>query len=211
MLKKKYSIWLFIIFMFTLTGCSQGTGDDFGVLGFLPSGIETATGHKLLYNTDYKQVTLIPVVEVLICYFISILCNLMDFMLWFIAWIPGLKQLIALIYAAPDMDLLFPSVFHLHRNFITHSVLNPLFLISGVLMVLLGRFFEWIKAIFLFVALLFALHFLADAMPLKWVGFANIYVGLGSVKLFYLPPFLSKLWLLLNVGAIYFVLDALVY
>ncbi len=66
MFKKKYAIWLFIIFMFTLTGCSQGTGNDFGVLGFLPSGVETATGHKALYHTDYKQVTLIPVVEVII-------------------------------------------------------------------------------------------------------------------------------------------------
>lgn len=202
MFKKKYAIWLFIIFMFTLTGCSQGTGNDFGVLGFLPSGVETATGHKALYHTDYKQVTLIPVVEVIIFYFVSIMCNIFDFFLWFIAWIPGIKQFIALIYVSPDIDLLFPEIFHMHRNFITHSVLNPVFLTAIALVILLGRFFEWIKAVFLLVAYLFILHLAADAMPLKWVGFAKIYIGIGNVHLFYLPPFLSKLWLLLNVVAV---------
>lgn len=201
MQNKQYSIWLFILLIISLTGCSQGTGNNFGVLGFLPSGIKTATGHKLLYNTDYTIVTLIPGIEVIIFFFISLLCNIIDFMLWFIAWIPGLKQLIAVIYSAPDIDLLFRTIFHTHRNFITHSVLNPLLLIILIPTFIFGKFFKWLKNIACFVILLFMLHFFADAMPIKWAGFANIYIGIGPLKLFYLPPFLSKLWLMVNALA----------
>ena len=198
--KSKYMflICIIVLVIFLFIGCEEGTGKNAIVLGFLPSGIEVATGNRLLHNTDYRVVTLIPVLEPFICIIISAICNIFDFLLWFIAWIPGIKQIIALIYSLPDIDQIFRNIFPNHRNFITHSVLNPGFIITILIGFILGKINESFKAITFLIASIFAVHFFADMMPLKWGGVANIYIGIGSYRLFALPSFLSKAWLMGN-------------
>lgn len=198
--KSKYmiSICILVLAMSLLVGCEEGTGTKTIVFGFLPSGIETATGHRLLYNTDYRVVTLIPIIEPLIWMIISFVCNIFDFILWFIAWIPGVKQIINLVYSLPDIDQIFTNIFPNHRNFLTHSILNPGFIVIMVLGFILGRINEAFKSINIIVGSIFAVHLFADTMPLKWGGFANVYIGLGTYKLLSLPGFLSKAWLLVN-------------
>lgn len=199
-IKRKYIILICIMLAvtFLLVGCEEGTGSKTIVFGFLPSGIEVATGHRLLHNTDYRIVTLIPVIEPLICIIISAICNIFDFLIWFIAWIPGIKQLIALIYSLPDIDQIYRNIFPNHRNFITHSVLNPGFIVTMFIGFLLGKINDGLKIISIFIAMIFAVHLFADMMPLKWGGFANIYISIGSYKLLALPSFGSKLWLMSN-------------
>lgn len=202
----RYNIGIFFVFIMAilLVGCDEGTGNKTSILGFLPSGIEVATGHKLLYNTDFRITTLIPFIEPLFCYIISIFCNLLDFCIWFIAWIPGVKQLIKIVYSLPDIDQKMTNIFPYHRNIITHSILN-----LGFILIVVLSFISRIKSeiseiigsiVFLF-GLIFCLHLLADSMPLQWVGYAKIYIGLGSFKLCYLPGFLSKAWLIINAIA----------
>ena len=132
-------VFLCVVIMILLTACEEGTGSKTIVLGFLPSGMEVATGHRILNNTDFRIITLIPILEPLFSFVISILCNVIDFFLWFIAWIPGVKQGIAFIYSLPDLDQTYKNFFPNHRNFITHSVLNPGFLLVTLIGIILSK------------------------------------------------------------------------
>lgn len=201
--KKNYIFLIFLLLLIVglFTGCEQGTGNKFSVLGFLPSGMKTATGNKILYNTDYRVYALIPVVEPLFGWFISALCNIFDFFLWFITWVPGIKQVTGFIYSLPDMDQHAVKIFCNHRNFITHSVLNPGFIIITLFSFILskiGKCKELGECILGLSALIFSLHFFADSMPLDWKGFALIHISILKRNLFTLPPLLSKIWLILN-------------
>lgn len=206
--KQKYIILIFLIIASVLlfTGCEQGTGNKFKVLGFLSSGMKTAAGHKILHNTDYHVYALIPFIEPLFGWLISIFCNIIDFLLWFVAWIPGIKQAIRFIYSLPDIDQYIPNIFSNHRNFITHSIFNPGFIVIIFLSCMLSKIpkcKEVGKYILGLTALIFIVHFLADSIPLNWKGFALIHISILEYNLITLPAFLSKAWLLLNAFIAY--------
>ncbi len=194
---------LLIVILATLSSCAKDTGGSFAALGFLPSGMEAATGHRILYNTNFNSYALIPILEPFINILMSVFVNLIDFALWLIAWIPGMKQVISWIYKLPDLDLAYSHIFTYHRNIITHSALNPLFLISIFSFMLLSKFFQPLQFAVKFIAAIFLTHLIADTMPIAWTGFANIQVGLLGVHVYTFSAILSKLWLYGNCFIVY--------
>lgn len=171
-------------------------------LSFLPNAIGMFDGKM---DTVASSIPILSnLIEGLINWISVVFINFVDFILWFIYWIPGVKQIIELIYRAPDLvERLIPHMLGAHRNFITHSVLNPVFLvfimIAFVLCKILNKFEMGtiISGLLMIIGLGFACHLLADTMPKSWVGFANIKVQIFAT-MFVMPPWLGKLWLLVN-------------
>lgn len=90
-------------------------------LSFLPSGL------NMLKDSDMNT-TAIPIIGVVINYFMVVFVNVVDFLIWIPNYIPGIHWLINLVYTAPDIDS-GPNAFTFfgsHRSFFTHSVLNPI-------------------------------------------------------------------------------------
>ena len=131
--------------------------------------------------------------------YLSILvCNITDCLMWFISWIPGLNNIIYMVYTCPDLDLKLGIG---HRNFITHSVLNPIFIgfvVISILLIVITSFSEGlnsgIRLLLFLIGMTFTCHLLADTMPNKWMGTAYIKFLGFSLK----PPFLSVIWLYAN-------------
>ena len=87
-----------------------------------------------MFNGNPNSRTLkVKGLEITLNYFFAALINLIDFSLLFISWIPGLKNILDFMYRNPDIiEKQIPFLFggsKGHRNFITHSVFNPVFLI----------------------------------------------------------------------------------
>lgn len=181
-------------------------------LAFLPAGLDIAA------NTSMTGVYTIPLIgafiEVPLHYIFSLVINVVDFLCWFICKIPLIGNIIEFIEKCPDKDLTThgtdPIIGFLgitgHRNFITHSVLNPYVIIFIVLSVILifalGSLNEVVGMIFRFLLffglLTFSCHLLADCMPSAWTGAALIRVKIFGLQIFTLNGFFSKLWLMLN-------------
>lgn len=172
-------------------------------LSFLPDALGMFDGNVASYTIPIVGQTLGIVVNYLVAAFI----NLIDFCIWFINWIPGLNLIIKTVYTSPDMvERMLPFIFggqSGHRNFITHSVLNPVFLVFLIITFILTKLLsktrirDGVIGIASLIGLTFVCHLLADTMPQSWIGFANIKFYL-FIKLFTLPPLLSKLWLYVN-------------
>lgn len=172
-------------------------------LSFLPHALGMFDGNVGSYS--------IPIIgqfiEVLINYFVAAFINLIDFFIWFINWIPGVNWIINFIYRSPDMvERYLPDIFGGlagHRNFITHSILNPVFLVYLIICLIIiilvhkTSISDLIKIILFFIGLTFVCHLLADTMPKSWRGTAHIKLFLFT-KFYTLPAFLSKLWLYMN-------------
>lgn len=190
---------VFLLFIFKLL--LSGIGNLFYsilTLSFLPNGLGIFDGEVTTY--------FIPIVGYIINCIVVAFINILDFIIWFIYWIPGVHTIIDLVHRAPDIDQLesFKLIFgQHHRNFITHSVLNPIFLLFLVLTFIIIKSLKQsevgiIVSILLFViGLTFVGHLLADTMPGSWRGFSTIKVYF-FVKFFSLPGFLSKIWLYIN-------------
>lgn len=163
-------------------------------LDFLPKGVNMLAGSKI---STYS----IPIIGGLINYLVWVLVNILDFIIWCVHWIPGVNSFIDIIYKCPDIDL--PSsnwdIFNSsHRNFITHSVLNPIFLIAMALCVLVTLVLPPIGVSFMVLACCaFSGHLLADTMPNAWVGTSFIQVKLWGVG-FHLGDWFSQIWLYIN-------------
>lgn len=160
-------------------------------LSFLPNGL------NFLYNTNPDTVA-IPLIGGILNYISILICNIVDCLIWFIHWIPGLNILIDKIATCPDMD---QNMAVMHRNFFTHSVINPTFLcfaVVAILIILITSRFTGVNAgirlLFFLIGLTFTCHLLADTMPNKWMGTSYIYLFSFALK----PPFLSVLWLYIN-------------
>ena len=87
-----------------------------------------------MFNGNPNSRTLkVKGLEITLNYFFAAIINLIDFALLFISWIPGLKNILDFMYRNPDIiEKQIPFLFggsKGHRNFITHSVFNPVFLI----------------------------------------------------------------------------------
>ena len=166
-------------------------------LSFLPSALKMLEGSSM-------DSTLIPILGYLINWLVVVFVNFVDFMIWFINWIPGIKQVIRLIYTAPDIDQSswYRASFSFlggHRSFITHSVLNPIFIIYFSLSYFVSKVFsrnKWGERIGIITALIgltFVCHLLADTMPEKWQGFAYIKIFFWSSN-----AWVSQIWLFAN-------------
>lgn len=130
--------------------------------------------------------------------------NLIDFLLLFISWIPGLKQILNFMYRNPDIiEKQIPFLFggsKGHRNFITHSIFNPVFLLYVFIASKICVIFALtplnllLRILFFIIGLCFVCHLLCDTMPKHWKGFANIKVYLCTYHLSF-SPVISKAWL----------------
>lgn len=198
-------IFIGILVLGLIMNILNGIGNFFAsifTLSFLPNAIGMFDGK---IDTTASSIPILSnLVEGIANWISVIFINGVDFMLWFIYWIPGVKQVIELIYRSPDLvERLIPDMLGSHRNFITHSVFNPLFLVfimvSFILCKKLNNFEIGgiISFILMIIGLGFACHLLADTMPKSWIGFANIKVQIFAT-FFVMPPWLGKLWLLVN-------------
>lgn len=195
-----------VIFLIAIIGKSLGAIKSFlasvFTLSFLPNAIGMFDGN---INTIASNIPVISeVVEGIVNWLSVIFINVIDFFLWFIYWIPGVKQIIQIIYTAPDLvERLVSSILGSHRNFITHSIFNPIFLIFIIITFIVCRILnqfeigEFISSLLMLIGFTFACHLLADTMPQSWVGFANIKVQI-FITFFVMPPWLGKLWLIGN-------------
>ncbi len=189
------TLFIIAIIWWVLDGIRRFTISLF-TLSFLPSGIDTLFNHRL-HDGDMSTIALIPLVEHLINYIAVLFLNIIDFAIWTIAWIPGVNLIIDIVYTSPD----FIEVGVTHRNFLTHSVLNPVFLIAMLALFIVGKilglFSQWFKLAFAYIVLCagfaFVGHLLADSMPNAWTGFARI-----NFIIFSAPAFISKIWLYIN-------------
>lgn len=173
---------------------------DILTLDFLPNGLD-------ILNDSKMQTYSIPIIGFLINYIVWVFVNLVDFVTWFIHWIPGVKTLMDIIYTCPDLDLpnspleIFRSS---HRNFITHSALNPIFIVFIIVSSLVSGLVPrnpigtLLAIVALIIGLTFSCHLLADTMPRGWMGTAFIQVKLYGHGLFTLGNWFSQIWLYIN-------------
>ena len=158
-----------------------------------------------MFNGNPNSRTLkVKGLEITLNYFFAALINLIDFALLFISWIPGLKNILDFMYRNPDIiEKQIPFLFggsKGHRNFITHSVFNPVFLryifISSKLCVIfsLTPLNTILRPLLFLIGLCFVCHLLCDTMPKHWKGFANIKVYFFT-HLISFSPITSKAWL----------------
>lgn len=172
-------------------------------LSFLPNAIGMFDGNV----SSYIIPIIGPTLGVVINYVVAVFINIFDFLLWLIYWIPGIRQVIQFVYTSPDMvERFLPWMFgglSGHRNFITHSVINPVFLVFLMITVILIKSISnmglrpVVKILCFVIGMSFVCHLLADTMPQAWIGFARIKVYLFT-NIFTLPKLLSKLWLYIN-------------
>lgn len=171
-------------------------------LSFLPKAIGMFDGN---ISTMASNIPIISkLVEGIVNWISVIFINVIDFVLWFIYWIPGVKNIIKLIYTSPDLaEKLISNMLGSHRNFITHSILNPIFVVFIIITFIVCKTLNHyeiggvISSILMIIGLGFTCHLLADTMPKSWVGFANIKVQIYKT-LFVMPPWLGKVWLSVN-------------
>lgn len=188
-------------------------------LGFLPAGIGIGEGiaETGVYVLPFFLGSLI---EIPLHFLLTLWINIVDFACAILSVIPFVKELLYLVKVCPDLDLtthgIDPVIGFLgltgHRNFITHSVLNPYILmivLAGLVLYLFGfvikRFLPGIGTFICSIAVvcvsmslfIHSAHLFADCMPKGWNGSALIKVHIGFIK-FVLFPILSKLWLLVN-------------
>lgn len=158
-----------------------------------------------MFNGNPNSSTLkIKNIEIAINYIFAAIINLIDFLLLFISWIPILKQILNFMYRSPDIiEKQIPFLFggsKGHRNFITHSIFNPIFLIylfisSKICIIFSLTPLNLITRIFFFIiGLCFVCHLLCDTMPKHWKGFANIKIYFCTYYLSF-SPIISKAWL----------------
>ena len=220
--KKTILFVLSIILLISLSGCfMQESGSNSGgfiysilTLSFLPSGMEVIKGESLLHDASMTT-TIIPIIGLIVNYFVVLMVNIIDFMIWFFSWIPGYRRLIAFISSAHDIDQktgIIASWFTSHRNFFTHSVLNPIlliyFVISFHIKAAKGAFINFIIAL---PGLAFAGGILADTMPKSWAyNFSRIHIEAIGFNVITLSPLFSWLWLLFNALIILTLLAALI-
>ena len=142
--------------------------------------------------------------EISINYFFAALINLVDFLLLLIGWIPSVKKVLDFMYRNPDIiekqvSFLFGGSKG-HRNFITHSIFNPIFLayifvVNKICILFVGTPLDIIlRTLFFTIGLCFTCHLLCDTMPKHWRGFANIKIYLFT-NLYTFSPIISKAWL----------------
>lgn len=170
-------------------------------LSFLPSGIMRGFSHRMMDGSISN--TIIPIIGGLFNYITVLIINIIDFFCWLISFIPLVNLLLYTIYRSPDFDLVLGVA---HRNFISHSVLNPVFLVYVAIVAIVVRVISripenilgFIKSILLIIGLSFVGHLLADTMPAGWKGFAMIKIAFTEKPILTLPAIFSKLWLYLN-------------
>ena len=167
-------------------------------LSFLPSSLN-------MFNGNPDSSTIKPQeIEISINYFFVALINLIDFLLLFINWIPFIKRIVNFMYRNPDiiekhLSLIFGGSKG-HRNFITHSIFNPVFLIyiyvaNKICILFSDTVLNTIfRPILFLIGLCFTCHLLSDTMPKHWRGFANIKIYLFT-NFFTFSPVISKAWL----------------
>ncbi|MGL6058532.1 MAG: hypothetical protein ACRC17_09475 [Culicoidibacterales bacterium] len=167
---------------------------------FLPMGLH------IRKNTNIHSWR-IPILGALLNYTTACLINLIDAWIWLWIWIPGLKKIIFFFYRSPDTLerslKLFLGGINGHRNFISHSIFNPVFLI---VVYLLGKLISLTPNPFLqlpiqiigsIICLSFVAHLLADTLPKAWLGKSLIKVFfIFHFKTFSISN--SKLWLYFN-------------
>jgi len=158
------------------------------------------------------------IISPIINYFFTLFINIVDFICIFINWIPIIGDIQKFIYHAPDIDqqgydavynFIEPLVGTVHRNWITHSVLNPyfiLFVICAFVIAFIAKFIPVVKYIaaflILMIGLTFVCHLIADTMPGGWGrgssnNFSKIHVRFWFIK-FQLNGLFTKLWLYIN-------------
>ena len=158
-----------------------------------------------MFNGNPNSNTLkVKSIEIIINYIFAAIINLIDFFLLFISWIPSLRKLLDYIYRNADiLEKQFPFLFggsKGHRNFITHSVFNPVFLIYVFISSKLCIMFELtplnniLRPLLFLIGMCFVCHLLCDTMPKHWKGFANIKIYL-FIHLLTFSPITSKAWL----------------
>ncbi|MBH1941044.1 hypothetical protein I5677_09085 [Mobilitalea sibirica] len=182
------------------------------------------SAYEMTYNTAIKgnhTVWLIGwIINPIINYFITLFINIIDFLCVFTSWIPFVNNIQDTIYYAPDIDQLNSNIVYniiepllgtSHRNWITHSVLNPyfiFFIVCAFILSFIARFipvFKYIVGlIILIIGMSFVAHLLADTMPLSWGkgsrnSFSNIHVRFWFIK-FQMNGLFSKLWLYLHAS-----------
>ena len=155
-------------------------------------------------NPNSTTIKSLKGIEISINYFFTALINLLDFLLLFIAWIPSIKKILNFIYRIPDIiEKHIPFLFggsKGHRNFITHSVFNPVFLayifvVNKICILFSATSLDIIfRTLFFIIGLCFTCHLLSDTMPKRWKGFANIKIYL-FVYFNTFGPLVSKIWL----------------
>lgn len=167
-------------------------------LQFLPAALNMFNGNINSNTFKFKSI------EVFINCISAGIINLIDFCLLSIIWIPHLKKFLNFIYRTPDT--IEKSVSFLfggnkgHRNFVTHSIFNPLFLgylfLSSKICIIFSDMQLSIifKYLLFLIGLCFPCHLLSDTMPNYWKGFANIKVYLFT-NLYTFRPLISKSWL----------------
>lgn len=204
-------IFLLVVAILLLSGLVKFVGGfltGLFTLSFLPHAIGMFDG-KI-------TTTIIPLIGdtigVLINILIAAFINIVDFILWFIHWIPGLGFITDLVYTSPDMAEKYLSfIFGSHRNFITHSVLNPIFIVFLIVSTIIIKSIKnesvksVIRVLILLIGSTFLCHLLADTMPQAWIGFARIKVQI-FINFITLPALLSKLWLYFNSVLVAFAL-----
>ncbi|MGL5917051.1 MAG: hypothetical protein ACRCZC_05050 [Culicoidibacterales bacterium] len=169
--------------------------------GFLPMGLHIRKGTNI---HSWR----VPILGPLLNYATACCVNLIDSWLWLWLWLPGMKKFTLSVYRSPDtleryLGFIFGGI-NGHRNFISHSVFNPVFLLIvwffGKMIALSPiRLLQIpLQLIGTTLCLSFIAHLLADTLPKAWLGKALI-------KVFFLFHFTtlsiknSKLWLHLNV------------
>ena len=191
-------IYILAIFILLTTFFIKPVKKNILTLSFLPSSLEMFNGNPNSRTLKVKGL------EITLNYFFAALINLIDFALLFISWIPGLKNILDFMYRNPDIiekqiSFLFGGSKG-HRNFITHSVFNPVFLIyifiSSKLCVIfsLTPLNTILRPLLFLIGLCFVCHLLCDTMPKHWKGFANIKVYFFT-HLMSFSPITSKAWL----------------
>lgn len=171
-------------------------------LSFLPRSIGIFRSCKV---TSYTIPVIGHTIGILLNFIIACFINIIDCLISLLYWIPVINDLIFMVYNAPNsIQRLVPSFFgSSNLNFITYSVINPVFIIFILLAYGIMKFvpkskFKYILgSIFLLIGLTFICNLLARTMPGSWYGASKINLYMFK-NLYTLPPFLSKLWLYIN-------------
>lgn len=181
-------------------------------LGFLPAGLNLIENIRPL--GVYTIPLIGPIIEVPLHFLMTLWINIVDFVCWILCKIPFLNMELTFIKGCPDLDLTTHGTDELigvlgltgHRNFITHSILNPYI----VIIVAIGFILYFITGIFSkkiqnFIAscvitclCIHSAHLFADCMPRAWEGGALIKVKIFEISILKFNGFFSKLWLLGN-------------
>lgn len=149
----------------------------------------------------------IPILGPLLNYTTACIINMIDATIWLFQWIPGFLFIAKILYHTADSLERYLSWFlggiSGHRNFISHSCINPIYLgflfLSHIILQTIS--FHSIRIIVQFLCFLLSLtfiaHLLADTLPKAWIGKALIKI----VFIFHFSTLSigkSKAWLHIN-------------